>query len=46
MRTELAVLDHNNLDREQATTADGTPRFNVVFPVFPLEARTFVNYYK
>ena len=33
MRTELAVLDHNNnLDREQATTADGTPRFNVVCP--------------
>ena len=29
--TELAVLDHNdNLEKEQATTADGTPRFNVV----------------
>lgn len=33
VRTELAVLDHNNnLDRGQATTAQGNLRFDVVFP--------------
>ena len=33
VRTELAVLDHNNnLAREQATTADGRLCFNMIFP--------------
>ncbi len=33
VRTELAVLDHNkNLNREQAVTAEGVPRYNAVFP--------------
>ena len=32
-RTELAILDHNsNLERPQARTAEGIPRFNAVFP--------------
>ncbi|XP_049918879.1 uncharacterized protein LOC126401561 [Epinephelus moara] len=32
-RTQLAIMDHNeNVQREQATTASGRPRFNVVFP--------------
>ncbi|KAK7157007.1 hypothetical protein R3I94_006918 [Phoxinus phoxinus] len=32
-RTQLAVLDHNeNVNRHQASTKTGTPRFNVVFP--------------
>jgi hypothetical protein len=32
-RTELAALDHNaNLDRQQAVTATGEERSNVVFP--------------
>ena len=30
-RTECAGLDHNyNTDREQATTADGVPRFDLI----------------
>ena len=33
VRTELAVLDHNNnLGREHATTAEGIPRYNTAFP--------------
>nr|XP_033487569.1 vomeronasal type-2 receptor 1-like [Epinephelus lanceolatus] len=32
-RTQLAIMDHiENVQREQATTASGRPRFSVVFP--------------
>ncbi|XP_065129116.2 uncharacterized protein [Paramisgurnus dabryanus] len=32
-RTQLAIMDHNeNVNRQQATTASGVQRYNVVFP--------------
>ncbi|XP_073669439.1 uncharacterized protein [Paramisgurnus dabryanus] len=32
-RSQLAVMDHNeNVNRQQATTSSGVPRYNIVFP--------------